>query len=183
MLLFYILVNWALQIHLVQQQKNKKLQTSIGLLLIIYPEYSFSLNCIQLYSTSRSKYLKAPGAVDKILDQFVEEIEILESEGININYNGQTHNLKGSLLFCVEDTPAAALLGDFKESVAAFRPCRTCMTDKDQWKKYFHERNFHLRDKDNHEMHIAAISDTSLSKTTLNYWKRLFGINRKSALS
>ncbi|KYN26667.1 hypothetical protein ALC57_03960, partial [Trachymyrmex cornetzi] len=68
------------------------------------------------------------GALDKMMEPFMSDIKKLKSEGvITINVRGKIKNFKGSLLFCACDTPAAALLGGFKESSAAYRLCRTCM--------------------------------------------------------
>lgn len=85
-----------------------------------------------MYGITKTEYLKKPGALDKILEPFMSDIKKLESEEININLRGEIKNFKGSLLFCACDTPAAALLGGFKESTAAYRLCRTCMVTNEE---------------------------------------------------
>lgn len=111
----------------------------------IHPKLRSSLNAFQLYGITKTEYLKKSSALDKMLEPFMRDIRKLESEGINVKVRGNVKNFKGSLLFCACDTPAAALLGGFKESVSAYRLCRTCMVTMNEWKDGFREENFILR--------------------------------------
>lgn len=149
----------------------------------IHPEFRSSKNSVQLYAMVKTAYLKKPGALEKVLEPFINDIKMLQTEGVNIQVNGQTRNFKGFLLFCPGDTPAQAILGGFKESVAAYRPCRSCMITCDQLKSFDHEDQVHLRNQMEHDDHVAAISDKSATKTTTNYWKKNYGINCLSPLS
>ncbi|XP_014214166.1 uncharacterized protein LOC106643519 [Copidosoma floridanum] len=148
----------------------------------IYPEYRSSLNAFQLYAIVKTKLLKKSQALDVILESFVQEIEILQTTGIDVYVDGRIHNFKGLLLFCAGDTPASASLGGFKESVSAHRPCRTCVTDKHQWKHNFKEEDFHLRNEIEHQDHTEAVTDQTLTLAAKNYWKKFYGVNRKSPL-
>jgi len=80
------------------------------------------------------------------LEPFIEDIKILQTEGINVFVNGVKRNYKDSLLFVAGDTPFFAMIGSFKESVSAIRPCRMCMTTQAKMKIYFTESLFILRD-------------------------------------
>lgn len=120
----------------------------------IHPELRSNLNAFQLYGITKTEYLKKPGALNKILEQFMTDIRKLESEGINVKVGSNIKNFKGSLLFCACDTPAAAFLGGFKESMSAYRLCRTCMVTSDECKDRVREEDFILRNKLDHKLHI-----------------------------
>lgn len=162
---------------------KKKVTNFYWTLANIYPEFRSSKNSVQLYAMVKTAYLKKPGALVRVLQPLIDDIKILQNEGINISVNGQTKNFKGFLVFCPGDTPAQALLGGFKESVAAYRPCRSCMITYDQLKKCHHENQVHLRSQIEHNAHVSAVSDKSVTKKTINYWKILYGINCSSPLS
>lgn len=147
----------------------------------IYPELRSSQNAFQLYGITKTDYLKKPDALQKILEPFMLDIKKLELEGININIKDETRNFKGSLLFCGCDTPAAALLGGFKQSVSAYRLCRTCMVMNKEWKDKFREDEFVLRNKIDHNFHMEIITDP-ITNVAKQFWQKMYGINRKSPL-
>jgi len=62
------------------------------------------------------------------LETFITDIKVLQNEGVTVNVGGVEKVYKGSLLFVAGDTPASAFMSGFKESVSAYRLCRTCMT-------------------------------------------------------
>jgi len=148
----------------------------------IHPKLRSNQNAFQLYGITKTKYFKKPGALDKMLEPFMLDIKKLESEGININVRGETKNFKSSLLFCACDTPAAALLGGFKESTSAYRLCRTCMVTTKEWKDKFREDDFVLRNKANHKLHIEAVIDPTITKAARTFWQKMYGVNTKSPL-
>ena len=149
----------------------------------IKPEVRSLLNTIQLYAIVRTEHLKQPNGITKILQPFVADIVKLQTVGININVNGEVKNLKGSVIFCARDTPTSAMLGGFKESVAAYRPCRTYMTTKDEWCQNFSSDNFILRNKTDHQEHVDIVSDPSITKVAQEFWKTQYGINKRSPLA
>lgn len=112
----------------------------------------------------------------------MSDIKKLESEGVTINVRGEIKNFKGSLLFCACDTPAAALLGGFKESSAAYRLCCTCMVTNKEWKDRFREDDFILRNKADHESHITAVTDPTITRAAKTFWQKLYGVNARSPL-
>lgn len=93
----------------------------------------------------------------------------LENEGITINVGAETKNFKGSLLFCAGDTPAAALIGGFKESVSAYRFCSSCLTTSEEYKSHFSDDNFTIRNKTIHNNHIDIVTDPTLTKGAKNF--------------
>lgn len=57
-------------------------------------------------------------------------------QGVEVQIKGTTHYYKGYVTVFIADTPAAALLGGFKEGVGgAYRCCRSCMIKSNDLKK------------------------------------------------
>lgn len=133
--------------------QNQKLSVFYWTLGNIYPEFRSSKNAIQLYAILKTEYLRKPGALEKVLEPFMKDIITLENEGISVNLGAETKNFKGSLLFCAGDTPAAAFLGGFKESVSAYRFCRSCLATSEEYKK-----------------------------AATQFWKKTYGVMNKSPL-
>ncbi|XP_057336559.1 uncharacterized protein LOC130675088 [Microplitis mediator] len=167
---------------LASSSKTQKLTMFYWTLANIKPNLRSSQNAIQLLAIVKSCYLKQPGALNKVLKPFIDDIKNLQTQGINITINGVPKNYKGSLLFFSGDTPASALMGGFKESVSAHRPCRTCMFTKDEIKQYVKETDFLLRNKDTHQEHLEAINDNT-TQATKKFWQLFYGINTVSPLA
>lgn len=148
----------------------------------IHPELRSNQNAFQLYGITKTEYLKKHGALNKMLEPFMLDIKKLESEGININVRGEIKNFKGSLLFCACDTPAAALLGGFKESTAAYRLCRSCMVTTEEWKDKYREDDVILRNKADHMFHIETVTDPTMTKEARKFWQKMYGVNTRSPL-
>ncbi|CAD6220961.1 GSCOCG00011602001-RA-CDS, partial [Cotesia congregata] len=164
--------------------KKHKLSMFYWTLANIKPEVRSSLNIIQLYAIVRTEHLKQPNGISKILAPFINDIVKLQTVGINIHVFSRTiKNFKGSVIFSAGDTPASAMLGGFKESVAAYRPCRTCMTTKDEWRQNFSTKNFILRNKTDHQEHVDVVSDASITNAAQEFWKTQYGINKQSPLA
>lgn len=147
----------------------------------IYPEWRSSFRAINLLAIAYYTDI-VKGGLNKILNEVVSEIKILQNEGITVFVNGMEKLYKGSLLMVTGDTPASAFLGGFKMSVSAGKPCRTCMTDQDRWKRFFTERAFTLRNMESHLNHLEIIEEPEMLQTTREYWKKNFGINTRSKL-
>ncbi|XP_034939465.1 uncharacterized protein [Chelonus insularis] len=157
--------------------KNQKLAMFYWTLLNIKPELRSSNNTVQLYAIVKTIYLKEPNALEKILRPFIDDIEILRTEGLNMYVNGVRKNYKGSLLNILGDTPASALMAGFKESVAAYRPCRLCMVTKDVLKLNPFENEQLLRNKDLHMQYLNDINEPGITKAAKKYWQLSYGIN------
>ncbi|XP_011688405.1 PREDICTED: uncharacterized protein LOC105450321 [Wasmannia auropunctata] len=103
--------------------KNQKLSMFYWTLGNIHPKERSSKNAIQLLAIVKTESLKKDRALGKLLEPFIQDIIKLRTEGVTINVRGNDTIFKGSLLFCCADTPAAALMRGFKESVSAHRLC------------------------------------------------------------
>lgn len=149
----------------------------------LQPKLRSSLDSIQLYAIVKTEYLKKPGALDKLLKPFIDDIKILQTKGIEIDIGkGELKTYKGSLLFCAGDTPASAVLGGFKESTAAYRLRRSCTATNESWKSRFLDQYFVQRINRTHQDNINTIYDESLIPAAKAFWKKYYGINRKSPL-
>ena len=86
-----------------------------------------------------------------ILQDFIETINVLGTSGLNLQINGSEFNVKGALLYAICDTSAAALLGGFKESPLARRPCRKCYAElgemRENFPKIFHQETWNCISK------------------------------------
>jgi hypothetical protein len=148
----------------------------------VYPKYRSTLRAVNLFAVARYPDMVKFQGMQKILEQFVEEINQLQTVGIDIRVGGNVKNYKGSLLMVCGDTPASAWVGGFKKSVAATKPCRRCMAGEDDIFNFFHESQFVLRTMPSHEDHLRTIMDPALNGGNRNFWKQRFGINERSPL-
>lgn len=143
-----------------QTKQKHKMSMFYFQLANLYPEYRLKLKSINLLAIVEYQYLKKYG-MDAILTPFVEELKKLgQDDGIDFNVHGGMVRLRGALLAVVADTPAAQLLGRFKESVGgAKQKCCHCMTDFEEMQCKFEEDDFVLRTKELHEYHLQQLED------------------------
>lgn len=143
-----------------QTKRKHKMSMFYFQLANLYPEYRLKLKSINLLAIVEYQYLKKYG-MDAILTPFVEELKKLgQDDGIDFNVHGGMVRLRGALLAVVADTPAAQLLGRFKESVGgAKQKCCHCMTDFEEMQCKFEEDDFVLRTKELHEYHLQQLED------------------------
>ena len=100
----------------------------------------------------------------------IRDLKKLEEEGIDIQMSAhEFKNYKGSMLFWAGDTPAQASIGGFKESVSAYRFCRTCTITKEDWLEISHEKNLNLRNLQQHEDELSIVLDDTITKAAREY--------------
>lgn len=161
--------------------KQEKLGMFYWTLGNLDPKIRSSQNAIQLLAIVKAKLIKKYG-LQKLLKRFFDDVQLLKTRGFSIIVNGEEMTFKGSVLFCAGDTPASAFLGGFKESVSANRPCRTCLGRKEKIKLHFREDFFNLRNSITHEKHLQIICVQNSPKKVINFWKKRYGVNSRSAL-
>lgn len=149
----------------------------------IYSEYRSTLKAINLLAVAKTVLIRKYG-VNKILEQFVQEMKLLENnDGVMISVNGNLKRFCGSLLFFTGDTLASNYVGGYKEGVSfANRPCRVCMGTKTSIKSTFVESNFEMRNALSHVEQCDSINEPNLSKEARDFWTKTYGINEKSIL-
>ena len=61
----------------------------------------------------KTKLTKKHG-LNKLLQDFIQTVNIMSSGGFTINVNRTDHNVEGALVIAPADTPAYNLIGGFK---------------------------------------------------------------------
>ncbi|XP_034250241.1 uncharacterized protein LOC117650753 [Thrips palmi] len=122
----------------------------------IHPDKRSSLKAINLLAIVKVKVVKEFGN-DHFLEDFVEGMKKLGTEGVVFNIQGVPRRFHGFLLFASADNPAAANLGGFKETMAALRPCRMCMVKSIDLNNSFLENPDLLRKLEEHNEHVRQV--------------------------
>lgn len=108
----------------------------------------------------------------KILEPLLNDVQQLETNGININ--GTV--MKGSLLFVSGDNLSSHQLGGFRECFTSGLMCRYCMANRNEINDKCHEEEFVIRTKQSHTRHVELLKqDPTLSS--------VYGVNGESCLS
>ena len=147
----------------------------------IPPQYRSKLRAIYPFAIARTGDLKKHG-LDNLLNDFVSTVVDLQ-KGLSLKINNLDVVIKGDLIAAICDTPAAALIGGFKESSSfAWKGCRMCNADQESVKKYFDEAKFTLRDMDSYNEQCTTLEDVTMARERV-HWSKHFGVNRRSILN
>lgn len=145
------------------------------------PEARSALHNIFVVAIARAKDVKTYG-LRRVLDDFISTVKQLQ-RGLVLAIRGRKKTIYGDLVMVVADTPAAALLGGFKEGVGfAENPCRNCLLSMQAIRTEFVPSNFPNRCLEEYLSQCDTIMDKSLSAEQKKYWSKQFGINSKSVL-
>lgn len=124
----------------------------------IHPKFKSKLNNIHLVALIKSQDLKSDSdAMDKVANRIVDELLILETNGITIK-SGQ--NLKGILTNVSSDNLGANSVFGFVESFSATFFCRICELPAIECKTAVEEISEKMRNKSTYAAQINAINDT-----------------------
>lgn len=141
----------------------------------IAPIYRSKLRHINLAIVATVPVIEKYG-LNKILEPFISDLNILSSEGICIP--ASKHIYKGALLAFLADNLASNDLGGFKLSFSfSFRSCRSCLATQESFRKKFSSSDFELRTKPKHIEHLEKIKGPAAE-----HFSKAYGINRRSAL-
>jgi hypothetical protein len=120
------------------------------------------------------------GSLHVLLRDFLQSLHQLW-QGVKFDIHGIDDVCYGMLVAVVADTPAANLLGGFKEGVAfAEKPCRACDVRRCSMSEIVTVSDGVLRDEMEHRDRVNQLSE--LSKPSYQYWSKEYGINRGSVL-
>lgn len=150
-----------------------------------------TLNTVQLYAIVKTEYLKKPNVLRKILEPFIKDINTYDFiKDINTNDRNwhwckedKLEILKASYFFVLE-----ILLhqrGGFKESkesIAAYRSCRSCTTTNKDWKLNFHDDRFVPCNSVSHQEHLDIINDETITQVVKEFWQKHYSVNKTSPL-
>lgn len=160
--------------------KMHKLAMFYFTLLNIPPQFRSQLQNIFLLAISRTCDLRQNG-LGQLLGNFLQTVQKLRHEGIEMFVGEEKRLVRGDLIFAVCDTPAAALLGGFKESTKALKSCRMCNAGASEMQRVFVPSRFKLRDRKTYEDQCKVLSDPDLRKKR-SHWSKMYGVNKKSVL-
>ncbi|XP_060574071.1 uncharacterized protein LOC132731817 [Ruditapes philippinarum] len=146
----------------------------------IPPEFRSKYEAIQLLAVVKSQDVKEFG-LGKILHDFVETMNRLNTTGIDFSVNDRNVTVWGGLIIAPADTPAAQYLGGFKEGVGlSNKVCRTCNTSRNEMKLKFLDADFQKRTTDQHLERLNLL--TQMTTMAAKYWSKTWGINGRSPL-
>ena len=152
-----------------------KLMPFYFLLDNILPNLKASLKHIHLCILAKFSHVKKYG-YGPILKPLLEDIHQLESEGIQLNMNGKTVHLFGSLIALCGDNLSAHGIGGFNQNFAHGRICRFCMASKDMIDSHFNESDYVLRNPATQKRHVEAVNKSKL-------FSKLYGVNSDCVFS
>lgn len=160
-------------------RKKHKLSVFYWTLLNIGPENRFKLQATQLLAIGKSKDLRKFG-ISNLLQDFVDSLNVLH-EGKHFLIGEERKKYYGMLYCALGDTPAAQLLGGFKEGVGmAEKPCRSCEVRYDNLASSFSEDDFISRDEA--ELRDRCDVLDQIKGKTRKYWSKQYGITGRSTL-
>lgn len=165
--------------------KTHKLTAFYYVLLNIPPHLRTKLEAIQLVAMAKTTDLKKYG-LGTILKNCIESLQKLH-DGIEMTTTSpagdkQRTLIRGMLGFVLGDTPAAQLLGGFKEGVGqAHKPCRLCEVTKEELPNNSIVNPSTPRDEDEHLERCENLS-SRMTKEAKKYWSKMYGVNGKTEL-
>ena len=141
-------------------------------LLNIPPADRSKLSAIYVYAIAKSKDLKRHGLA-KVMQDFVDRMNQMSSEGITLEVNRTEQRFYGCLVAVVRDTPAANMIGGFKEGVGfAHKPCRTCHVADTELSQYTNSRECQLREFYDHKEKCNLLFEQPLTKKAQQEWSK-----------
>ncbi|XP_071845762.1 uncharacterized protein [Apostichopus japonicus] len=148
----------------------------------IPPEDRSRLSSIYVIAIAKTEHLKRHG-MKNILQDFISTVNELSSIGVELHIGDVKKVFKGALVALIADTPAANLMGGFKEGVGfANQPCRTCHVSRDELKQKLKVEQCQLRALPDHIMKCTLLFEQPLTKAARKEWSTRWGITRKSIL-
>ena len=126
------------------------------------PIFMGKLQFIQLICICKSSLVKKYG-MNKLLRPAIEEIKKLEVDGVDIKFNGETINLKGTICFNCADSLAANSSAGLVESFCTDGYCRFCDLTKHEINQTFREDQTRLRTLDQTQKYLQIKNEKKLN--------------------
>ncbi len=127
----------------------------------VTPEYNSSLAnihlCLLFNSIDREKYGFA-----KIFEPLLDDIKVLETQGIDVMIRGETHTVHGTVCLLTTDNLACHSLCGYAESFSANKFCHICLVDKTTSQSVFNEDDLEKRDRHNYQQHVL-LNDVTIT--------------------
>ncbi|XP_038063356.1 uncharacterized protein LOC119734056 [Patiria miniata] len=164
-------------------RKTHKLTAFYYVLLNIPPHLRTKLEAIQLVAMAKTADLKTYG-FGKILENckkcFQQLYDGVVMTTVSPTGAKQRTQIKGKLAFVLGDTPAAQLMGGFKEGVGkAYKPCRTCEVTHEELENNSIIIPSPLRDENEHLERCENLT-SEMTRQARKYWSKMYGVTRRS---
>ena len=160
---------WALQIELYYDDftvtnplgtrcRDYKLSAVYFILNNLHPKFRSQLDNIHLVALAQYSKVVAQHGLNALLRPVVDDIKILENEGIIIECHGQQHHFFGTVSFVASDNLGAHALGRFPENFStAHKICRFCQARRAEFQAVHTDMNFPQRTKQAHNAQVRAV--------------------------
>lgn len=132
--------------------------------------------CVLFNSIDRETY--GPG---KILGSLIEDIRVLENSDVEIEVNGETQKLCGTLSVLTADNLAIQTLCGYVDSFSARKLCQFCLIDKEEIQSVFDEDHVVKRTRENYEHDVlesVAHLEVKLLLRHFIYEEKLFTLEQ-----
>ena len=151
-------------------RKKHKITAFYWTLLNIPPEYRSKLSAIQLLAIAKSIDIRKFG-INGLLHDFKNTMFELQI-GVKFCMDGSDLvTFKGFLVCALADTPAAQLLGGFKEGVgSAVSPCRSCDARRSHLSNISTVAECPMRNLQEHKTRVSFLQRQS--KPSYKYWSK-----------
>ncbi|ELT93442.1 hypothetical protein CAPTEDRAFT_213746 [Capitella teleta] len=159
------------------RSKNHKIYAVYFVLGNLSPMYRSALNSIQLVSLCPQPLLKKYGFA-KMLQPLINDLKLLETEGIQVCVDGSNYHFYGTVSFVAADNLAAHGLGRFFENFSsALRLCRFCNATKESMALSFDENRFILRTSSSYDAQVKLVCQNKVLVSTYGV-KHPFPLNQ-----
>lgn len=164
-----------------RSNKSHKLGMVYFTLGNIPPKWRSKLKSIFLVAIARSRDIRVHG-LKGLLRNFLCDMTELRSTGVHMTVRGEQILVFGDLVACLCDTPAAAVLGGFKESSWAKKICRQCHASVDSFRQNFSMDSFVQRTMAEYEQQCDILESSAVGRNR-GHWSKMFGVNKRSVLT
>ena len=122
-------------------------------------KYTSKLYTLQLLLLAKFVHVKKHG-FDKILNQVTADIQMLETDGINIQKkDGSLLHFKGTISLILADNLAAHEIGGFVESFRSLKSCRFCNISKNDMQNIFEAKKLQLRTPETYNSQLEIVEE------------------------
>eukprot|EP00112_Aurelia_sp_Birch-Aquarium-sp1_P011911 Seg250.10 transcript_id=Seg250.10/GoldUCD/mRNA.D3Y31 product="hypothetical protein" protein_id=Seg250.10/GoldUCD/D3Y31 len=125
----------------------------------IHPRYRSQLKHIYLSILIKHKLLKEKYTYADIMKPLIDELKILQTQGIKVKANHKEFNIFGAIATISSDNLSAHSLAGFNACFSSGRVCRTCMATYNDMKTKFREDDFLMRTEEVHKYQMEMIQE------------------------
>lgn len=123
----------------------------------LHPKHRSKLRMIQLVSLCPSFYVKKYG-IAEMLFPLIEDLKVLEQEGISFQKDGIEHKFRGTVSFISADNLGSHEIGGFQTHFHHGRVCRMCNITTANLKEHFCADGLVLRTREMYDQQAQLVS-------------------------